>query len=61
MADYKAADIIVADDSAPKGFKSLSVVVSGNTAIIDVTVYPVQGIDFIIPTIYLDNAIQTAE
>lgn len=60
MTDYLNADIIVADDSAALGYKNLSVIVSGNQAIINVTVYPVQGIDFILPSIYLDNAIQTA-
>jgi len=60
MTEYLNSDIIVADDNAPLGYKDLSVEVSGNQAIINVTVYPVQGIDFILPTIYLDNATQTA-
>lgn len=60
MTDYLNNDIIVADDKAPLGYKDLSVVVSGNQAIINVTVFPVQGIDFILPQIFLDNAIQSA-
>jgi len=60
MTDYLAADIIVADDNAPLGYKDLSVTVDGNTAIINVTIFPVSGIDFILNTIYLESAVQTA-
>lgn len=60
MSDYKGADYIVADDSAPKGYKNLSVVQQGNKTIINVTIYPVQGVDFILPTIYLESAVQSA-
>jgi len=60
MTDYLNDDIIVADDNAPLGYKNLSVVIDGNTAIINVTIFPVQGVDFILNTIYLESAVQTA-
>ena len=60
MDEYLEADIIVASDNAELGYYNLSVVLDGNTAIINVTIFPVQGIDFILPTIYLENAVQTA-
>jgi hypothetical protein len=61
MSTYLEADIIVGDDlNDGLGFKSLSVSIQGNTAIINVSVTPVQGIDFILPTIYLADIRQSA-
>jgi len=60
MTQYLNSNIIVADDDAPLGYENLSVVVNGNTAVINSTIFPVQGIDFILPTFYLDSAVQTA-
>lgn len=61
MAAYLEADIIVGDDdNEGLGFKNLSVSVQGNTAIINVSVTPVQGIDFLLPTIYLSDIRQSA-
>jgi hypothetical protein len=54
-------DIIVGDDdNKGMGYKNLRVSVEGNTAAIKVTITPVQGIDFILPTIYLANIKQSA-
>lgn len=60
MTDYLEADIIVADDNYKKGYKNLNVVVSGAIATVDVTIFPVQGVDFTLATIYLESATQTA-
>jgi hypothetical protein len=61
MSLYLDADIIVGDDDNEGiGYKNLSVVVQGNTALINVSITPVQGIDFILPTIYLADIRQSA-
>jgi hypothetical protein len=61
MSAYLNADIIVGDDdNEGLGYKNLSVVIEGNTAIINVSITPVQGIDFILPTIYLADIRQSA-
>jgi hypothetical protein len=61
MSAYLDADIIVGDDlNDGLGYKNLSVKVEGNTAIISVSITPVQGIDFILPTIYLADIRQSA-
>jgi len=61
MMVYLAADIIVGDDTNNQlGYKNLVVTVTGNTAIIDIIITPVQGIDFILARIELDNIRQTA-
>lgn len=66
METYLHADIIVGDDlNKGLGFKDLSVAIgangnSGNTATIDVTITPVQGLDFILPSIYLADIQQSA-
>jgi len=61
MSTYKAEDIIVGDDlNDGLGYKNLRVQVEGNTVIINVSVTPVQGIDFILPTIFLANIQQSA-
>jgi len=61
MSTYLAADIIVGDDLNKKlGYKNLRIVVEGNTANINISITPVQGIDFILPTIFLEDIRQTA-
>lgn len=61
MTAYLGADIIVGDDLNKKlGYKNLNVLLQGNTAIINISVTPVQGIDFILPTIYLADISQSA-
>lgn len=61
MSTYLTADIIVGDDlNEGLGYKSLSVQVQGNTAIINVSITPVQGVDFILATIYLADIRQSA-
>jgi hypothetical protein len=63
MTAYLAADIIVGDDlNGGLGYyaKTLSVQISGDTAAINVAITPVQGIDFILPTIYLADIQQSA-
>ena len=61
MTTYLTADIIVGDDlNEGLGYKNLRVEIEGNTAIINVSITPVQGIDFILPTIYLADIRQSA-
>jgi hypothetical protein len=61
MDSFLRADIIVGDDTNDKlGYKDLVVSLSGNTAYIDVTITPVQGVDFILNRITLDNIRQSA-
>lgn len=61
MSTYLDADITVGDDlNDGLGYKNLRVSVEGNTAAINVSITPVQGLDFILPTIYLADIRQTA-
>ena len=61
MSTYLNEDITVGDDlNDGLGFKNLRVDLEGNTAIINVSVTPVQGVDFILPTIYLADIQQSA-
>jgi hypothetical protein len=63
MGIYLAADITVGDDlNGGLGYykDTLRVNVQGNTSSIDLTITPVQGIDFILPTIYLADIKQSA-
>jgi hypothetical protein len=61
MTSFLNANIIVGDDTNEGlGFKNLTVKLEGNTAIIDITVTPVQGIDFILARITLDDIRQSA-
>lgn len=61
MTAYLEADIIVGDDdNEGLGYKKLSVQINGNTAAISISITPVQGIDFILPTIYLADIRQSA-
>ena len=61
MEQYLSASIIVGDDlNKGLGHKNLRVSITGSTATIDVTTTPVQGIDFLLPTLYLANISQKA-
>jgi hypothetical protein len=61
MEIYLDADIVVGDDlNEGVGYRNLRVRVEGHTAFVDVIVTPVQGIDFILPTIYLADIRQAA-
>jgi len=61
MDSFLRANIIVGDDTNKNlGFKDLNVVLNGNTAYVDVTITPVQGVDFILNRITLDNIRQSA-
>ncbi len=56
MSTLLEGDIIVGDDlNEGLGYKDLRVIVEGNTAKINCSVTPVQGIDFILPTIYISD------
>jgi len=56
MADFKRSEIIVGDDSnGGIGYKDLNVRIEGNAILIDITITPVQGIDFIFTNIAIDN------
>lgn len=61
MDTFLSDELIVGDDTNDgKGFKDLTVTIDGNTAILDVTITPVQGVDFVLATIRLDNIQQSA-
>jgi len=56
MADFLRSDIIVGDDTNGQlGFKALNVRPDGNAVLIDITITPVQGIDFVLTDINIDN------
>ncbi len=61
MKQFLDGDIIIGDDTNKGlGWKNLTVTLTGNTAVIDITITPVQGIDFILAKLTLDNIRQTA-
>lgn len=61
MSQFLRDEIIVGDDTNERlGWKDLTVTISGNKALIDITITPVQGIDFILATITLDDIRQSA-
>lgn len=61
MDSFLRAQIIVGDDTNDGlGFKNLLVTLVGNTAFVDITITPVQGVDFILNRITLDNIRQSA-
>jgi len=60
MTKYLNADITVGDDlNGGLGYRELSVAIDGNVAAININITPVQGIDFILPTIYVSDIRQT--
>lgn len=61
MNSFLRAQITVGDDTNNGlGFKDLLVTVNGNIAYVDITVTPVQGVDFILNRITLDTISQSA-
>jgi hypothetical protein len=61
MSLYLDGDIIVGDDdNEGLGYKNLRVTIQGNAAIISSSITPVQGVDFLLPTIYLSDIRQNA-
>lgn len=61
MSTFLQNEIIVGDDTNNGlGWKDLLVTINGNVAIVDITITPVQGIDFVLNRITLDNIRQSA-
>ena len=61
MSTFLNDELIVGDDTNDGlGFKDLIVTINGNVANVDVTITPVQGIDFVLNRITLDNIRQSA-
>lgn len=60
LSSYLAQGITVSTSDAKNGYKSLVVQINGNTVNISVTVKLVEGIDFVLATISLQRASQTA-
>ena len=61
MSTFLKDELIVGDDTNNNlGWKDLLVSITGDTALVDITITPVQGIDFILNRITLDNIRQTA-
>lgn len=61
MSTFLLSELIVGDDTNKGlGWKDLTVTLVGNAAYVAITITPVQGIDFILPTITLDNIRQSA-
>ena len=61
MAAFLRDEIIVGDDTNDQlGFKNLTVQLVGSAVLLDITITPVAGVDWILPTIRLDQIRQTA-
>jgi hypothetical protein len=61
MSAFLADEIIVGDDTNENlGWKNLTVTISGNVATVEITITPVQGIDFVLNKITLDTIRQSA-
>lgn len=61
MSTFLSNEIIVGDDTNNGlGWKDLLVTINGNVANVQITITPVQGIDFILNRITLDNIRQSA-
>lgn len=61
MATFLQNEIIVGDDTnGGLGWKDLLVTIVGSTATVEITITPVQGIDFVLNKITLDNIRQSA-
>lgn len=61
MSTFLQNEIIVGDDTnGGLGWKDLTVTINGNVAVVEITITPVQGIDFVLNKIRLDNIRQSA-
>lgn len=61
LSTFREAGLIVGDDTnGGRGYKNLEVKVEDNKALLSVTITPVQGVDFVLADIVLDNTRQTA-
>lgn len=61
MSTFLQSEIIVGDDTNNGlGWKDLRVTINGNVANVEITITPVQGIDFVLNRIVLDNIRQSA-
>lgn len=61
MSRFLNDELIVGDDTnGGLGWKDLIVTIVGNVATVEITITPVQGIDFVLNKIRLDNIRQTA-
>jgi len=61
MSTFLREELLVGDDTNNNlGWKDLTVSLSGNVANVDITITPVQGIDFVLNRITLDNIRQSA-
>lgn len=61
MSTFLQNEIIVGDDTNNGlGWKDLRVTINGNVAVVEITITPVQGIDFVLNKITLDNIRQSA-
>jgi hypothetical protein len=60
LTTFLTQGITVSTGDAPQGFKALSIAIDGNTINITVTIKLVEGIDFILSSITLQRATQTA-
>lgn len=61
MSRFLSDELIVGDDTNNNlGWKDLIVTINGDVANVEITITPVQGIDFILNKITLDNIRQTA-
>jgi hypothetical protein len=57
---YFANKLLVADDSAPKGYKNVQVRIQGNAMYVSAEIKPTTGIKFILIDFYLSQASQSA-
>lgn len=61
MQTFLDEEIIVGgDNNDQRGWKDLIVKLQGNTALVDITISPVEGVDFILATIRLEQVSQSA-
>lgn len=60
LSTFLAQGITVSTGDAPQGFHSLSVKINGNTIEISVTIKLIEGIDFVLSSINLERATQSA-
>jgi hypothetical protein len=60
LTGYRGQGLLGSTADAPNGFSNLSVILSGNTVVIDATVILVEGIDFVLSTITLKRNVSAA-